>query len=268
VPYADLGGLRLYYEIQGSGNPLIMIMGLGADSSWWPPRLLSLLSREFRLIVFDNRGAGRSDKPDEPYTVKDMAGDVVGLMDYLGVERAHILGVSMGGMIAQELAISHPERVSKLVLVSTGPGGSCGAPPRPEAMEHLLMDRAATPLEVIVARTIEALFPREWLEKHREEVEELARRISRHPIPAYSYARQLEAAMSFDACDRLGLIKAPTLVVSGGKDLILPPENARVLAERIPKARLVIFEDSGHGLIVQRLDDFARLVADFLKEDP
>ncbi len=243
-------------------------MGLGADSGWWPPRFLEALQMDFMVVVFDNRGAGRSDKPDVEYSIEGMALDTIGLMDHLGLERASVLGVSMGGMIAQEMAISHPERVRKLVLVTTGPGGPCSVPPRPEALEQLLLDRSTTPPEVIAEKTIETLFPREWLEAHRGEVEAMARRILENPMPGHAYRRQLEAVMRFESCNRLHLIRAPTLVVGGGRDIILPVENSKVLAERIPNARLVIYSDAGHGLVLQKQDELAGLVRDFLKEDP
>ena len=141
-------------------------------------------------------------------------------------------------------------------------------PPRPEALEQLLLDRSTTPPEVIVEKTMETLFPSEWLEAHRGEGEAMARRILENPIPAHAYRRQLEAVMRFESCSRLHLIRAPTLVVGGGLDIVLPVENSRVLAERIPNAKLVVYGDAGHGLVLQKQDELAELVRNFLKTDP
>ncbi len=264
MPFVRVDGLNIYYEIHGEGKPLVMIMGLGVDSSWWPPEVIEGLARHFQVVIFDNRGAGRSSKPRVKYTIRDMAEDTVKLMDYLGIDRAHILGVSMGGMIAQEIALTFPERVEKLVLVVTTPGLRCGEPPGPEAMEHLLLDRSSIPPEVLIRKTLEALFPKAWLEENMDKVSRLAERALRYVMPQYAYERQLEAVMEFDAWDRVHNINKAVLVIGGGADIILPPKNSVVLAERIPGARLVIYEGAGHGLILQEADRFVSDVVSFL----
>ncbi len=264
LPKVKVNGINIYYEMYGEGFPLLMIMGLGADLTWWDPEIINSFSKKFKVIVFDNRGAGRSDKPPGEYSIKMFAEDTYGLMKALGIDKAHVLGVSMGGMIAQELAISHPEAVEKLVLVVTTPGGPRSVPPRPEALAALTMNRRGMKPEEIARKTVESLFPKEYLERNRELAKELVRRITKYPIPPDAYERQLRAVMNFDAYDRLHLIRSSTLIIAGGKDIIVPPENGRILAERIPNSKLVIFENSGHGLIVQERERFIKLVLDFL----
>ena len=264
MPKVKVNDINIYYEVYGEGFPLVMIMGLGADLTWWDPEIINSFSKKFKVVVFDNRGAGRSDKPPGEYSIKMFAEDTYGLMKALGIDKAHVLGVSMGGMIAQELAISHPEVVEKLVLVVTTPGGARSVPPKPEALATLIMDRRNMKPEEIARKTVESLFPKEYIERNRGLVEELVKRIAKYPIPPEAYERQLRAVMNFNAYDRLHLIRSPTLIIAGGKDIIVPPENGRILAERIPNSRLLIFENSGHGLIVQERGRFIKLVLNFL----
>ncbi len=266
VPYAKVGDLNMYYEVYGEGFPLVMIMGLGANTNWWDPFLIEEFSKHFKVVIFDNRGAGRTDKPEVEYTIKMLADDTVGLMDHLGIKRAHILGVSMGGMIAQELALNYPERVEKLVLCVTSPGGGVAVPPKPEAMTVFTMDRSKMTDDEIARETIKVLYPEEYIREHPEVIEASIERVSKYPIPPGAFMRQVNAIMNFNAYDRLESINKPTLVVSGGKDILVPPENGKLIAEKIPNAKLVIFEDSGHGLITQERERFARLVIDFLLE--
>ncbi|MEM1512884.1 MAG: alpha/beta fold hydrolase [Candidatus Jordarchaeales archaeon] len=265
MPYAKVRGLNMYYEVHGEGFPLVMIMGLGANVYWWDPFIIDEFSKHFKVVVFDNRGAGRTDKPGVEYTMGMFADDTVGLMDYLGISKAHVLGVSMGGMIAQEVALNYPDRVEKLVLCVTAPGGQVTVPPKPEAMALLTMDRSKLTDEQIARETLKVLYPEEFIKAHPEVAEATVERISKFVIPADAYMRQINAILKFNAYDRLGSINKPTLVVSGGKDILVPPENGRLIAEKIPNAKLVVFEGSGHGLITQERERFVKLVIDFLK---
>ncbi len=266
MPIARVGDINMYYEVHGEGFPLVMIMGLSADVNWWDPLFIKEVSKEFKVVVFDNRGAGRSDKPKVEYTIRMFADDTVKLMDTLNIGKAHILGVSMGGMIAQEIAINYPERVEKLVLCVTSPGGSKAIPPSQEVISLLASDRSKIPPEDLARATLSLLYPEEYLKTHPEVAELTVKRISMYMIPPDAYMRQLNAVMNFDAYDRLNNIKAPTLVVSGGKDILVPPENGKILAEAILNAKLVIFENAGHGLIAQEREAFTQLLLDFLSK--
>ncbi|MDI9646036.1 MAG: alpha/beta fold hydrolase [Archaeoglobales archaeon] len=265
MPFAYVNGIKLYYEVYGSGFPLLMIMGLGGNVLWWDPLILNEFSKHFKVVVFDNRGSGRSDKPDGEYSIKIFADDTVELMNSLGINRAHILGISMGGMIAQEIALSYPERVEKLVLVVTHPGGTLAVPPREEAIRFFTMDRSKMSAEEIARETLKVLHPPEYLEKHRDVVEKIIKRYSTYQTPPEIYAKQLQALLNFDATERLKNLKHPTLIVGAGKDLIVPPENSKILAQLIPNSRLVIFEDAGHALLGQKREEFIKIVLEFLK---
>jgi len=152
MPKARVRDVNLNYDMRGNGDPLVMIMGLGASSAAWDPRLLEELARSFTVVTFDNRGTGQSDKPDIPYSIEMFADDTAGLMDALGIARAHIFGVSMGGMIAQEFALRHAARVRTLTLGCTTAGGAHSVPPPPESLAILTAPRQGVAPEEIIRR--------------------------------------------------------------------------------------------------------------------
>jgi len=264
LPKKKVGDIKIYYETHGKGPPLVMIMGLSANKDWWHPHLIEQFSKHFKTLIFDNRGAGRTDKPAMDYSIKMFADDTLGLMDALGIKKAHILGVSMGGVIGQEIALSYPQRVDKLVLVSTTCGGPKAVPPPPETLQ-VMLNRGEMTDEQRMRTTVNLLYPEEFRKKNPEIIEEALRRLMIAPIPLDAYMRQLTAASQFDSYDRLPKIKAPTIVLTGKKDVLLPWGNSKILAERIPGAKLVTFEDSGHGMCSQNAEEFAKEVIKFLK---
>ncbi|MHA1580204.1 MAG: alpha/beta fold hydrolase [Candidatus Freyarchaeota archaeon] len=259
-----VGDINIYYEVHGEGPPLVMIMGLSANIDWWHPYVIEQFSKHFKTVIFDNRGAGRTDKPAIDYSIKMFADDTVGLMEALGIRKAHILGVSMGGMIGQEITLSYPERVDKLVLISTTCGGPHSIPIPPETLNKMLNRQQMTD-EERMRLTVELLYPEEYREKNTELMEETFRRLMIAPIPLDAYMRQLQAGSQFDSYDRLPNIRAPTIILTGKKDVLLPWENSKILAERIPGAKLVTFEESGHGMISQNAEEFCGEVIEFLK---
>jgi pimeloyl-ACP methyl ester carboxylesterase len=266
MPTARVGDISLHYEAHGEGEPLLLIMGYGADSNWWYMQT-DAFSREYRVIVFDNRGTGLSDKPDVPYTMPMMADDAAGLLDALDIGTAHVYGVSMGGMIAQELVLHHPERVTSLILGCTMPGGHNAVPPEPESLLFLLdFERTRSlPLEQQAEELLPYLFSQGFLDRNRDRVGEFVSRAFEHPTPVHGYRRQSEAFMSFNVYDRLPEINAPTLVMAGTADRLVPVENARILASRIPNAELVIFENVGHGFNGEVAEESNKAVLDFLR---
>lgn len=266
MPTARVGDISLHYEVYGEGEPLLLIMGYGADSNWWYLQTAAF-SQEFRVIVFDNRGTGLSDKPDVPCTMRMMADDAAGLLDALDVEAAHVFGVSMGGMIAQELVLHHPEKVMSLILGCTTPGGHNAVPPEPEALLFLLdfERRRNLPLEQQAKELLPYLFSREFLDRNRNRVGEFLARAFEHLTPVHGYQRQSEAFMGFKAYDRLPEIKAPTLVIAGTADRLVPAENSRILASRIPNAEMVLFENVGHGFTGEAAEESNKAVLDFLR---
>lgn len=265
MPTAKVGDVNLYYEVHGTGEPLLLIMGFGSYSAHWSP-ILPYLSKEFQVIVFDNRGTGQSDKPDYPYTLPMMAGDAKGLLDVLGIDRAHVFGVSMGGMIAQEFALNYPDRLLCLILGCTNCGGKQSVPPSEEALAFLFgPEMAKLSVEERARLTVPWLWTKEFIEKHPEAVEFYVTITSRYPTPVHGFRNQARAIAAHDTYDRLPQIKAPTLVITGDADRLIPPENSRILASRIPGAELVILKNAGHGFTTDAAEEAARAILDFLK---
>lgn len=252
--------VRIAWERRGAGAPIVLIHGLGY-ARWGWETVADRLAEAFELVLLDNRGIGQSDAPPGPYTVAEMAADVLGVLDEAGLERVHVAGTSLGGMIAQELALTAPARVDRLALVCTTPGGPNAAPmPAPTVA---LITEAPT-LEPLVAlrRFVEnALAP----DPDEETVERiLAHRLQTAQPPA-AWAAQAAAGASFDAWDRLPALTAPTLVLHGTADVVVDPANSRLLAERITGARLEWFDGCGHLLFWEEPDRFVSIVGEFLE---
>ena len=219
VPIARINDLGIYYEVRGDGPPVLLIGGLGNDVSMYGG-IIARLVQSSRVIAFDNRGSGRSDKPDIPYSIGMMAGDAVGLMDALGIARAHLVGISMGGSIALDLALAHPDRVTGLVLVSAS---------------------ARKPAKLRMSAPMRAAYVLRSLPMFR----------GRHPQPEYAHARQRAASRSYDCTARLEQIHAPTLILHGRRDRTVPTALAEEMHDRIAGSQLVMF-DGGHMFFLMR----------------
>ena len=260
--FAEREGVRIAYEAEGSGPPLLLIHGLGYDRAGWGP-LPQLLAREFRVLRHDNRGLGESDVPAGPYSVRQLADDAVAVLDAEGLERAHVVGTSLGGMIAQELALSHPERVDRLVLACTTPGGA-GAFPMPERSVRAFAVFPTMPFEEGIRMFVQNALADDTVAERPELVEEIyAYRLAHRP-PLDGWQAQAAAAFTFDATQRLGSISAPTLLLHGTADNVVDVRNTVLLAERIPHARVELFENRGHLFFWEEPERFALVVTDFL----
>jgi pimeloyl-ACP methyl ester carboxylesterase len=264
---ADVNGQQLHFEEQGEGDPLVLVMGIGYDSSIWKLHQVAALARHFRVVVFDNRDAGRSSRASGPYTIADMADDVAGLLDRLAIGRAHVLGLSMGSMIAQEFALRHPDRLDHLVLCGSG-----AAPARsafdPIGIWSWVKTRDATG-EAFAAQQFVWLFSSRFLRDETAVRQTIALLASNpYPVDAAAYSRQAQAYVGHDALDRLSGITAPTLVVAGEQDLLTPPWVSEEVASAIPGARLEVIRGEGasHLVMLERPEEFNRLVITFLAE--
>jgi 3-oxoadipate enol-lactonase len=251
--------VRIAWERRGEGQPVVLVHGLGYARWGWEP-VADALAERFEVVLLDNRGIGESEAPAGPYTAAEMAEDVVRVLDEAGIERAHVVGTSLGGMIAQELAL-RTDRVERLVLVCTTPGGQSAAP-MPEVTAKLIADAASMEPLVALRRFVEnALAP--------GAPEELVERILAHRLrtaqPPTAWAAQAAAGMSFDAWDRLAELRAPTLVLYGTEDVVVDPANSTLLAERVPDARLEWFPGCGHLLFWEEPERFVALVGEFLE---
>jgi pimeloyl-ACP methyl ester carboxylesterase len=279
----EVNGINIYYEIHGKGEPLLLIEGLGY-SSWMWFKQIAAFSREYKVIVFDNRGVGNTDKPNVGYTVEMMADDAVGLLKALGLDSAHVLGVSMGGFIAQEMTLKYPDMVKSLVLVSTSFGGKDSMPRgsnlwnsfvklwglMPGALEFSgkgsapMIDSFGLAPEKRIRYGLSLAFTPEYLKNHAEEVDRIVEWRLGNPQPSYAWKHQLMAGMNFDSSDRVYQIKVPTLVVTGSEDRIVPAESSKRLTERIPNSRLITLEGTGHLLFIEQAGEFNKIVLDFL----
>jgi len=262
VPHIKVGGIEIYCEIYGTGgSTLTMIRGLGSDLLAWFPQSTEL-SKHFRVVAFDNRGAGRTDKPDEPYSIKQMADDVNGLLDALDIQRTALLGISMGGMIAQEFAIHHPEKLSCLILGCTTFGGPESVPPPLELLNAILAGPDAD--EKTRRLQEQALFCNDTIASHRDVIAAYGEAKRQFPIPPFSLARQADAIRRHDTASRLGQIQAPTLVMTGTGDRLIPPQNSRLITARIPGAILKELP-GGHLFMTEYPDVFNRSVMEFAR---
>ena len=264
--YACSGEVRIAYELRGTlhwRRPwLVLIQGMGFDRFGWEP-VLPNLRRHFRLVLVDNRGCGRSDRPAGLFAVADMAGDIVAVLDAAGIRRAHVLGASLGGMVAQELAVAHSERVDGLVLACTTPGWPF-AYPMPDASVRLILATAGLTAEVARRRHTENALSARTVQDHPELVDQLIELQGSQPADPRARSAQAAAGALYAGRLRQARIGARTLVLHGGADTVVDPRNGRLLADRIPDARLVTFPDLGHLLFWEDPDGFTDAVTSFL----
>lgn len=265
MPKTIANGVNIYYEIHGKGEPLALFMGLGGNIAMWDPELIEALGERFEVIIFDNRGTGRSDKPDEEYTIELFADDSAALLDALGIKSAHILGASMGGMTAIEFALKYAGKCRKLILCCTLGGGENVLPPTAEALGILMSVKDLPPDEGTRAMR-PAAFTGQFIETHWNWLEEKLKRETEYPTPPFAYERHLRAAMTFDAYDRVPNIACPTLVMTGIEDILIPARNSEMLAERIPGSRLILFDNAAHGFMTERRDDVVTAISEFIGE--
>jgi len=266
VPHAQVNGVRLFYEESGAPDapPLVLIMGWGGDHTAWALQAPAF-AVEYRVIAVDNRGAGQSDVPEAPYTIPGMAGDVVGLMDVLGIRRAHICGASMGGMIAQELTLRHPDRVRTLELHCTTAGI--------DAYGRFLIDT----LVAVKARgdreeNVRAIMPwilcRKTMAERPDFIRFWIERALAYPYPIglEGLSRQADAIRGHDTAARLGEIRVPTLITTGTEDILVPPMSSRDLHARIPGSELATIEDAGHLHFIEQASLFNGICLEFLQK--
>jgi pimeloyl-ACP methyl ester carboxylesterase len=287
----EVNNINVYYEIHGEGEPLLLIEGLGYSSWMWFKQIPDF-SKEYKVIVFDNRGVGNTDKPESEYTIEMMADDAAGLLKALRLDSAHVLGVSMGGFIAQEMALKYPSIVKSLVLASTSSRGkdSVYGGPNPfwdtfvelwgliplmlefsgkgsntAPVINSLDSLGLTP-EKRIRQGLSLAFTPQYFNTHTKEVDCIVSWRLKNLQPPYAWKRQFMAGVRFDATDRVHRINVPTLVVTGSDDRVVIPEGSKRLAERIPNSRFITIEGTGHLLFIEKAEEFNRIVLDFLWE--
>lgn len=263
MPTQKVNGIEIYYEMHGQGDPLVLIMGLRRNAEWWY-RQIPTLSKHFKVLVFDNRGAGRTDKPKTDYSIRLFADDTAGLMEALGIGEANILGVSMGGYIAQELALNYPDGVKRLVLGCTGPGGERAVLASPERLKKFTANEGLTP-EEILKKDMDIYFSDEYIKKNQEKMDEFIKISLRYYQPPDAFERQFAACLRHDTVDRLSRIDVPTLILSGDDDPLVPPENSNILNALIPRSELIFFPGERHCFFIEEADRFNQMVIGFFQ---
>lgn len=274
MPFAEVNEIQLYYEVHGEGVPLLVLNGLGGNVLEWMPFQVPDWSGEFQVILYEHRGTGRSDKPDEAYTTRSLAADAVGLLDALGVsEPVHVLGPSHGGRIAQWVALDYPQRVRSLVLAATGPG----------QVDPSFAPTRGIPVHVVEAMTEKGyerymrehlggvfFFSPEFRRRHPQVVAEYVELYFEHPTPLRSYLRHTIARQTHQTLDLLHQIRAPTLVIVGEQDTATVSTGnhvatSRAMAERIPDAELAIVKDAAHSFFQEAPEEANAIVLEFLR---
>jgi len=255
-----VNGVELAYELRGAGAPVVMIHGAQGDQTMFSG-LAAAFANNFRVLTFDQRGSGLSEKPAGEYSIAMLADDTAALMDHVGFSKADVIGVSMGGMIAQEFALRHPERVHRLILGCTTPGG-------PKAIR--ISGNAAYSTQPMTAEErgralAEAAFTKGYIESHPEIITAMVEARRSRPLDPAVLERRMKAAMKHDTYDRLGAIKSPTLVITGKDDALISWQNSALIAERIPGAKLVLLEPAGHCFWLEQPEESGVAIRRFLE---
>ena len=264
VNTAKANGIRIAYERRGHGPPLVLIAGVGYGG-WIFYRQVPDLASHFETITFDNRGVGASDKPEGSYSVNLFAQDTLALMDALEIERAHVLGASLGGMVALRMALDAPGRVNKLVLCATTHGGPNIVYPDMEVIQFLAQ-RSGTPEERF-EKGFQLSFSEDFLERKPSDLAHIRGKLAEQSQPDDAYERQAMAPISFNVEPRLEEVEQPALVISGSADRVVPSANCERLAEMLPNAELTTLEGAGHLCFIEQPEAFNRAVVDFLQEE-
>jgi pimeloyl-ACP methyl ester carboxylesterase len=265
--FTNVNGVRIAYRVQGVGPPLALVMGYRLNSAAWPVTFIQQLARRYTVITFDNRGTGQSDKPVEGYALANMARDVCGLLDELGVADVNILGYSMGGAIAQEFVRQFPERVVKLVLCATLAGGPQASYAKSSVMSVMRDLDGLSPEQA--ARCIwKVTYSPGYLERHQTLAEEQMRREIGLPTPLHAADLQFQAFAEFDGSQALSQIRCPTMVLTGDLDQLIPPQNSLMIAPLIPNAKLYVIAGAGHRVLWEATGTCIDLITEFLGSDP
>jgi pimeloyl-ACP methyl ester carboxylesterase len=257
----QINGIELFYDIKGAGEPLLLVAGFLCDHAYWSLLMPSLISR-YQVIRVDNRGMGRSSAPDSPYSLKQMAGDIAALLDHIGIDKVHLAGHSMGGQIAQELVLAHPENVQSLILLSSLAKGD-------ERFNNIIETWGDLPSNVDLKLYEKVVLPWIFTDEFYSipgMIEGLIEFAIKYPFPPATHTLYYHsrAILDFDTTDRLKHIHCPTLVLVGKQDVLTPIKFSEQLAQAIPNAKLVVLERGGHGFLVESPDAVASAILKFL----
>jgi pimeloyl-ACP methyl ester carboxylesterase len=258
-----VNGVNIAYRVQGEGPPLVLVMGYRLNSTAWPSGFIEQLARKFTVITLDNRGTGLSDKPVHGYAIANMARDVRGLLDELGLSQVHVLGYSMGGTIAQELVRQFPERVSSLILCATMAGGLRATYARASVVRVMRELDGLSP-EQVARRIWKVTYSASYLANHQALAEEQMRREIVQPTPLHAADLQFQAFAEFSGSRALAKVRCPTLILTGDLDELIPPQNSATMAKLLPTAKLVVVPGAGHRVFWEATEECVAIITDFL----
>lgn len=265
MPYCQSDDARIYYEEAGEGFPLLLISGLG-EGTWLWYEQVPFLSQYYRVITFDHRGCGMSDAPEGPYTMRQLAGDALRVLDELGVRETFLAGFSMGGMVALELALLIPDRVRALVLISSHCGGDMSVQPSQETRDIFLVNGGLSH-EEILRKNLPVVFSQETIDRKPEVVEAyIAAQLAARRQPPGAFRWQVAAILNYDCSALAGSLTMPTLLIAGSRDLLTPRENVYMMAETLPMPRVVIIPGGGHAVHLEHAQWVNELIDSFLQE--
>jgi pimeloyl-ACP methyl ester carboxylesterase len=262
MPLLKVRDTQLYYELHGEGEPLILIPGFGTGLWIWFKQVPGL-AEHFRVITFDPRGIARSEGGDNFASMAMLAEDVKELLHTLDIERAHIVGASFGGFVAQEFALAYPQMTDALVLCCTSFGGAAHIPPTAETLLALASTKGLNTAERVRENLLLAFSP-EYIEAAPKEIEHVIELREANFVPEHVYLNQLQAAVGFDASARVREINTRTLVITGDADIIVPMGNSRNLASRIPQAELRVISGGSHTFFIEKAEEFNQAVVEFI----
>lgn len=284
MPVVEVNGIPLYYELSGKGeDTIVFIMGLGMPGFMWEPQVM-YFSKNYRVLIFDNRGVGKSGKPVGPYTTEMMADDTAGLMEKLEIERAHIVGMSMGGMIAQWMGIKYPKKTKSLVLAVTyaiadervarhvREGAKLFGIEDGKSVRDLFFSslRDVEWTEEMFKKIVEFLIPlllsQQFIESRKDDLKNWMKKMFENPPTLNSFISQVMATQTHNTLDKLHTIRVPVLVISGTADKLVPLSCSRDIAQKIEGAHLIELEGAPHGMNFEREEEFNRMVEDFIKK--
>jgi pimeloyl-ACP methyl ester carboxylesterase len=268
VKKTKVGDIDIAYKMFGKGDPLLLIMGYGGSMNNWDPILLKKLSESHVVIVFDNRGVSNTESGNKSFTISQFAHDTVGLMNALHINKTDLLGFSMGGFIAQYIALNYPEKINHLVIYASNCGGHESTLPPTNDLDQNLQNRSRS-FEDILNGVIATLFPIDWIQKNPKEVEQVKAGFRVLPVISMeTIQKQADAISSWyenGVCNQLETIDKPSLVLVGAKDILTPQNNSITIAENIPNSWLVRIQEGGHGVMYQYPDKLYSILEAFLK---
>jgi pimeloyl-ACP methyl ester carboxylesterase len=248
MPKVKVNDIEMYYEVHGEGTPLLMIMGWSGSSEYWPRTIIKKLSKYHKTILFDNRGTGLTDKPEIGYSINQMTDDAAGILAALKIPKAHVFGISMGGMIAQNFGIRHQDKILGLVIGCAHPGRPHNIPRTEEAaaiMEKMINPPRNMPQQELFRLFTTILVTPEYAEKHAHEIITALKKA--RPTPGWVMRKQWDGIEEYSSYEGLTSIKVPTLVIHGSRDNWVLPGNAKIISDRIPGSKMIMYEKTGHA---------------------